>query len=332
MGETNAKYHHLIPRVYMSAWERGNGTLQVEFLKNRGTIERRNKDNIAGINHFYSIKAGMPICEQCDTDLFFEPLAGYTVEYEGSILRTTMEMREKYSDFKNWKITRPDGTIVGKKPLRDKIEKVNIPEIELKWSTKYENLWKTEVKKIEQAILQSRTFSIPAFDRDFLMRFYVALDWRSIQSNAQFEEEFDLFKGMLEDCDIPEEERLHPHLKTGWDEFRHNLLLKIYRDYLNDTGIIYEDARAKLIHTNFHFLISDGPTLFCTSDNPAFMHTRDDGQQVGLLPITPRILMGNGRCEDEHDVFYVSHITDEAVQKYNTIIAENATEFVIIPW
>lgn len=33
MGETKAKYHHLIPRTYLSAWEHGNGTLYIYSSK-----------------------------------------------------------------------------------------------------------------------------------------------------------------------------------------------------------------------------------------------------------------------------------------------------------
>lgn len=35
MGETKAKYHHLIPRTYLSAWEHGNGTLYIRFFENK---------------------------------------------------------------------------------------------------------------------------------------------------------------------------------------------------------------------------------------------------------------------------------------------------------
>lgn len=47
MEETKAKYHHLIPQTYMSAWANQSGTLNIEFLKNPGTIVSRNKENIA---------------------------------------------------------------------------------------------------------------------------------------------------------------------------------------------------------------------------------------------------------------------------------------------
>ncbi|MEG0473524.1 MAG: DUF4238 domain-containing protein [Solibacillus sp.] len=331
MAETIAKYHHLIPQVYMSAWAQGNGTLKVEFVDNRGVIVQRNKKSISGITNFYSIKAGMPFCKQSDTDLFFASLANYTVEYEGSVLQTTMEMNKNFFHFDNWTITRADGTLISKKKLRHDIEQIRLRDIESNWSSKYESPWKHEVEVIEKAILQCTTDSISAFDLDYLMRFFTALDWRGFSSNAQFEDAINIVMGILEDGEIPEKDRIFPFVKTAWEEIRHYLLLQYYREYLNDSGVIFKDAEANLKHANFHFLVSDGPSLFCTSDTPAFIHKRDDEKLVGLLPITPKILMAKGRCEGKHDVFYITHITDDAVNRYNQIIRDNATEFVIVP-
>ena len=55
MAETKAKYHHLIPRTYLSAWEHGNGTLYIRFLENKESVVERNKDNIEGITNYHSI-------------------------------------------------------------------------------------------------------------------------------------------------------------------------------------------------------------------------------------------------------------------------------------
>lgn len=44
MKETQAKYHHLIPQTYMSAWANEAGTLQIEFLNNPGVLKQRNKE------------------------------------------------------------------------------------------------------------------------------------------------------------------------------------------------------------------------------------------------------------------------------------------------
>ena len=45
--------------IYMSAWANEAGTLQIEFLNNPGVLKQRNKENIAGITDYHSIKAGI---------------------------------------------------------------------------------------------------------------------------------------------------------------------------------------------------------------------------------------------------------------------------------
>ena len=49
---------------------------------------------------------------------------------------------------------------------------------------------------------------------------------------------------------------------------KHNLLLKFYRQYLNDSGVIYTHAMANLSNISFHFPVADEPETFNTSDNP----------------------------------------------------------------
>ena len=74
MAETAAKYHHLIPQTYMSAWANNSGTLKVEFINEPGIIVERNKEHIAGITDYHSIRAGMPICTATDAASIFNAL------------------------------------------------------------------------------------------------------------------------------------------------------------------------------------------------------------------------------------------------------------------
>lgn len=334
-NQTQAKYHHLIPQTYMSPWANASGTLKVEFISEPGVVIERNKEKIAGVTDFHSIKAGMPLCTQADTDLIFDCLKPYNIEYEGNVITNTLDMNRHFYDFDKWVITRPDGSPVSKKSLRREIEKVKIKDIESNWSEKYENTWSKQVSIIEQNILNATGDSVPEFDRDYIMKFFTALDWRGFNSNAQFEE---LLTWLCNDIiplgelSIPENDRMLPLLGTAAEEMRHHLLLQYYRQYLNDTGVIFQNALENLKHTSFHFLISDGPTLFITSDTPAFIHKRTDGSYVGLLPITPKILLAQGKNTAKETLYYISHITDEAVQRYNATIRENAEEFIIHNW
>lgn len=258
MGETQAKYHHLIPQTYMSAWANDAGTLEVEFLSNPGAFEPKNKDNIAGITDYHSIKAGMIICTKDDADKIFAPLRNYTVEIDGQVITDTLEMNQKFYDFDSWVIRRSDGSLVSKKAIKREIEKIKIKDIESNWSTKYENEWNKVVHDLETTIFSSKLESIPAIHKDYLMKFFVALDWRSIQSNDEFQKAFRPFAdALLDEIEIPEEERILPSLQTAADEMKHSLLLKYYRKYLDDDGVIYTHAIESLKHTNFHFLIAD---------------------------------------------------------------------------
>ena len=332
--ETDAKYHHLIPQTYMSAWEKCNGTLKVEYLNNPGVVYDRNKKKIAGITNYHSITAGMPICTLNDTDTIFASLKPYNVEYQSKTITNTLDMNKIFFDFENWIITRSDGSLVSKKQILNDILEVKIRDIETNWNIQYENNWATQVATIEKNILSATTTDIPAFDREFLMKFFTALDWRGFKSNYSFEE---VTKQVCNDIiplgeiDIPNEERTLSSLKTAEEEVRHCLLLKYYRQFLNNTGIIYRNAIENLKHTTFHFLIADGPSYFITSDTPAFVYERTDSFFVGLLPITPRILLAQCRQSGNYN-YHITHITEEAVKRYNTIIRENAEEFVILNW
>lgn len=41
--------------------------------------------------------------------------------------------------------------------------------------------------------------------------------------------------------------------------------------------------------------------------------------------------MAQGKCTEDADKYFITHISDETVKKYNEIIRVNASEFVIHP-
>lgn len=332
MAESKAKYHHLIPKTYLSAWEHGNGTLYIRFLEDMENIVERNKDKIAGITNYHSIIAGMPIVTKEDADIIFACLKDFEVHYGDSVISDNLELNRVYYDFENWNVYRADGSVVSKKKLKSEIDKVKIRDIEALWSSKYEDAWGDIRSKLENAIMNSTDGVIPDTHKEYLMKFYTALDWRSIKSNIQFNDAWRwLCKEVLrlDEIDVPEEERELLILDNAADEMKHNLLLKFYRQYLNDAGVIFTHAMANLSNTSFHFLVADGSETFNTSDNPVFVFQRRDGKLQGVLPLTPRILMTQGRDSDKDSNFYITHITDEAVKRYNAEIEKNALNFVV---
>lgn len=328
---TKAKYHHLIPRTYFSAWEHGSGTLYVQFCGEEEVVER-NKDRIAGVTNYHSIIAGMPIVTETDAQKIFASLNDFEVRYSGQIITDALELNRLYYDFANWEIFRADGSPVSKKRIKAQIEDVKIRDIESLWSSKYEDAWGQIRDELITKVTSAATVCIPAFQKEYLMKFYTALDWRSIKSNIQFNETWEWLCNevlQLNQIEIPEEERELPMLENAAEEMRHNLLLKFYRQYLNDDGVIYKNAMANLAHTSFHFLVADGQETFITSDNPVFVFRRNDGKLQGVLPISPRVLMAQGKNTDSDDKFYITHITEDAVRRYNEEIKKNAVDFVV---
>lgn len=331
MSETKAKYHHLIPRTYLSAWEHGSGTLYVQFCGEEEVVER-NKDRIAGVINYHSIIAGMPIVMRADAQKIFASLNDFEVRYNGQIITDPLKLNELYHDFSNWEIFRADGTPVSKKSIKAQIKDVKIRDIESLWASKYEDAWGQIRDELISKVTSATAVCIPAFQKEYLMKFYTALDWRSIKSNIQFNETWDLSCNkvfQLNQIEIPEEERELPRLENASEEMRHNLLLKYYRQFLNDDGAIYKHAMANLAHTSFHFLVADGQETFITSDNPAFVFRRNDGKLQGILPISPRVLMAQGKNTDSDDKFYITHITEDAVRRYNEEIKINAVDFIV---
>ncbi len=330
---SEAKYHHLIPQTYLSAWANSSGTLRIWDIK-ENKEECRNKEKFFGVNHYHSIVAGMPICTEDDAKTIFNGLKDYNITYQGKIITDPLKLNQIYYDFENWEITRKsDGSIAAKKPIKKDIDGKKIRDIETTWSTKYENCWPAVREEIIKRVLQSGNGNIPEFQKNFLMRFYTSMDWRGFASDQLFSQTYDaLCKDALafDEIDIPTDERELPFFETVYDYFRHCLLLKYFRRFLNEDGPMYYHACQNLKYTSFHFLIADGPTYFITSDNPSFWCNREDGLRVGLMPIEPRILMAQGKSTDQDPVYSVTHITEAAVKKYNSWIEENAERYVVL--
>ena len=133
---------------------------------------------------YHSFKAGMVICTKENSDKIFSVLSEYEVEIDGEIVKDTTVMNQKYYDFDAWIIRRKDGSLARKKALKSEIEKIKLRDIEKNWATLYEDKWNDFVQRLENAILFSKMESIPELEMGYLMKFFIALDWRSLQSNA----------------------------------------------------------------------------------------------------------------------------------------------------
>lgn len=234
--------------------------------------------------------------------------------------------------FNEWIITRADGSIVNKKSLKNKIDQIKIQDIENMWAEKYENKWSTVRKIIEEKVLTNKS-SVSRFYFEYLTKFFVVLDWRSLASNEEFCRVFEEISSnqlYLNKIEIPKDERELPMFETVSDYTKHCLLLRYYRQFLNDNGIIYEHAKQLMRKITFRFLVTEGHTKFITSDNPAFMNNYSNGTKAGMLPISPKILMIIGKDSSNKDKYYITKIPDLEVKRYNEVIKKHSGQFVVI--
>ena len=184
---------------------------------------------------------------------------------------------------------------------------------------------------IEQTV-DAGLSSVPQFEFRYLMEFFTALDWRSILSNSEF---VDVLNWICNDImgldkiDIPKDERELLMFETATDYMKHCLLLSYYRKFLDGAGVIHTCAEEYMKHMSFHFLVSEGKDNFITSDNPAFIGTRKQGDKVGILPITPKIIMTIGRNSQDDNNYYITKIGASEVREYNRMIRNNSGQFIV---
>lgn len=326
-----SKYHHLIPQTYLSAWANGSGTLKIKWIDSNN-IEMRNKSSIGGINHYHSIVAGMPFCNKEDTDKFFASLFEYDVFLDGEILKDSIEMNKHYGRFDEWIIKRPNGSRVSNRHLKSQIDRVKIQDIEEQWSKQYEDKW-NKVRDIIEYKVADADKRIPAFYFGYLMRFFISLDWRSITLNSDFNNMVNCLLNDTLDMDmvnIPEEENTLHLFENMTDYMKHCLLLNYFREFLNDSGVIYKHAKISMANLTFGFLIATGKEKFITSDNPAFITEVENSMKIGILPITPEILMIQVKKNNSAKEYLVNRINDYEVKTYNKYILDNASEFVVV--
>lgn len=325
-------YDHLIPKTYLRAWVHSKDSVYV-CDKKTGVLSRKNIENNFGRTHFHSISAGMPICEHSDLVDIFRSVNGYDVYYQDRLLETLEEYNNYYYDFANWVIKKSGVKVTkrGKNQIRADIEQVKIDDVENLWNKKYENRWNQMKDIIIYKVMTNSLNEIDEFYKGLIMKFIIAFNWRGFYGNDTFKNasKWILGAAALHNVDIPFEVRQKPYLETASEEIEHMLLLRKYREFLRDKGIMYDMAKLYIRLLSLQFYIAEGNTKFITSDNPSFIVKINEDKNVHLMPVSPEILICIGRNSDCIGKYKVERISDEDVEQFNKLISENSFERII---
>lgn len=277
----------------------------------------------------------MPCCTQEDAEKMFGLLQNYTVEYEGRVLETALEMNAAYWDFDNWTIVEKDGRPVRKRNrnvIRKGLEEAKNDAIENGWC-RLENRWNSQVKAVENWLFESS--GEDNIDADYILEFVVMLNWRGSRSNEYLEIALNGarngIKSVLESiaAEHPEDDSLDEvDLTAEMQDLEHNVLLNKYQQYFKDDGLMF--SHVKQLQANFMpvFAVANGSKRFCTSDRPSF-EVFWDNKPIYLLPMTPRILIACVQKTDAAVWHKRFDLTNGEVERFNAILRKRAQKFIL---
>ncbi|ADZ22572.1 hypothetical protein BJV85_000372 [Clostridium acetobutylicum] len=179
--------------------------------------------------------------------------------------------------------------------------------------------------------MNSQGDKIDEFYKGLIIKSLIAFNWRGFHTNNAFKSVYKWISDIigLDKINIPVEERQKNYLTTASQEMEHSILLRKYREFLNDTGIIYYMAKMYIKIMSIKFYIATGNNKFITSDNPSFICNNVDGKLVHIMSISPDIVMTVGINKNHEEKYYIERISSKDVTKINKIIYDNSIEKVI---
>lgn len=321
--------HHLIPRVYLRSWVKSGENIN-RVKKDNGEVIGRNLETVCSINNFHSIKAGMPCCKEEELRNIFIGFDQYEVLYNGKKLDAYEELNQYYYDIEKWTIkSKVDGKLISSKQIKAEVDRNKVVDIEDNWDIKYEDKWKGKLRIIEERVNRigdMKEIYVDEFYKGYLVKFSIALCARGFIGDLDIKQSLDIINNImhLDDIDIPYNERVKAYADNFSKEMDNNIRLDLYRDFLNNKGILYDKAKAYIKNINIQFLVSNAGKSFVTSDNPSFFYKNSNGIHTHIMPITPHILMRFCKLNSDNKGKYnIRRVDDNIVDQYNKAIIDS---------
>jgi hypothetical protein len=324
-------YHHRIPQTYMKPWCFSNNSIWT-FDKNTNKSKVRNIENICGVNHFHSIKAG----SLYTNDIVLQKIFGFSMPYkvvlEGADLGTLRDRNNRFLDFDKWEIDYPNGKRVNRRDrhvIYQQLLHTIDTSIEEKWSIEFENDWGKISQQLYDTlhkIQRNQTVALTSYASEIIMKYFVMFEWRGKFGNPTLSNLWqfiftDVFDGGC--MEIPLKDRVYSSDHTIAEEMRHAFLLKSFDEFFLHTGAMFKAYQIYCQSLTFIFLFSDNKK-FITSDNPCFTFINKDGLKEPIFAVLPNLLISLAKKDpDEPNSYKIATLTDEQVDEYNIAIIQN---------
>jgi hypothetical protein len=331
MSQKNPVYHHRIPQTYMRPWCFSNNSIWT-FDKATKKSEPRNIENICGVNHFHSIKAGSLYTNDDALQKIFGDIANYKVMLNGQSLDTFEERNQHFYEFDSWEIFYPKGKPINKKDrnvIFQRLSQTADTSIEEKWSTEFENDWgkiSQQLYDTLKEIQQKKDIALTGYAAEIIMKYFVMFDWRGKFGNQTVNDTLNLLVTeimKIGDIEIPPENRVYAFEHTVTDEMSHALLLRAFDGFLSNKGMMYDTYQIYCQKLTFVFLFSEHKK-FITSDNPCFTFINKNELKEPIFPVLPNLLISLAKKDPTKPNSYkLASLTDEQVDEYNEAIFQN---------
>lgn len=293
--------------------------------------------DIAGLEYFYSFRAGSLGLQTFEAKRIFEPLKTYTIMNNDITIKNPLTLNKEFYDYHNWTILDSNGSPLSneeKKTLKRQILDNHLPDLEEKWHKKFENRWNTIVDAIMQQVEKHRNeYHIKDIYRKELIKFMVSMEWRTLPLHPTLQEVLDDYlvdiKEDLKSIHYKEDERIYPFIKTAYDEQVHGLLLNMYRQLMKDQGIIMDEVNRFSNKLTTVLLIAPPNKEFITSDNPVCRYLNAAGELEYIFSITPNLACKLGRGGPT-DKYLLRNLSKQEIVLINNQLKNNCHKFYII--
>lgn len=332
-------YQHLTPQTYMRRWQHKTSLIYA-VQKNLDDLGKPQKTkDIAGLEYFYSFRAGSLGLQTFEAKRIFEPLKNYTIMINDIEIKNPLTLNKEFYDYHNWTILDSNGSPLSNedmKALKIQILRNHLPDLEEKWRKKFENRWNTIVDTIMQQVENCGSdYHIKDIYRKELIKFMVSMEWRTLPLHPFLQKELDhllalmgIDKG-LKEIQYDEQERIYPFIKTAYEEQVHAILLSQYRLLMQDKGIIMDEVNAFTNKLTTVLLIAPQHKEFITSDNPVCRYFNKDNKLEYIFPITPKLA-----CKLERggpiDKYLLRNLSEKETVAINHQFKNNCHKFYIL--
>lgn len=344
---SNSEKQHLVPNTYLKAWSINNNHVyyinknekDIDFKQN--DFQRRTR-KLTIIDEFYSRNIYSNFFEANDLEEIFNPLTSknYSVTFEGEEIVTPTGLRNVFYEFNNWKIYDSSQILLSeeeKQELKKSIEEVQIRNIEEAWNRMFENTWPATRDAILQAVqLNTDVDKINAVKREELIRFMVAIEWRTYPPQPKLLESFKNLTNTLSldflNEQLAKEEKYLSVINTRGEHFLHDLTLKYFLKYFNNKGPMYDEFLFIFNNMDIELLVPEAGYEFITSDNPVRMFTNIDNELEYIFPITPILACAvrkNSKNQDKSR-YWVTTYSKKDVINFNNHIKQSSYKGYVI--